>query len=110
MLNASQTLQHDLPDAQPNRRIEGRTPITGDVFFTHPSANPDQPYQEALTSDISETGACIYCHCELPEGYEITLYGKVFGEFPKNAIVRWCNHDTDDIYRIGLSLIPVILQ
>lgn len=84
-------------------RTDKRTPVIGNIFYTHSFVDSNQLFLEGVTANISLSGASIYTFNKIEVNVAIVLYGKVLGNVQKNAIVRWCEKVNNEIYKVGLS-------
>ncbi len=70
--------------------------------YRFPSASSDIHF--GVTSNISDSGMCIYSDIRPDEGANIELRSSLPVPFTK-ATVRWFKKDVDNLYKIGLMFV-----
>jgi hypothetical protein len=63
-----------------------------------------------VTSNISSGGLGFYADHMLKTGQDLKVFSKSMSENPVQAVVRWCQKISDDMFKIGLMFEPVPVQ
>jgi len=85
-----------------NERRQHRKIYVSAFAFRFPSSPTDIHF--GVTSNISDSGMCIYSDVRPVEGESIDLRSSLPVPFTK-ATVRWIKKDVDNFYKMGLLFV-----
>ena len=91
------------------RRKQRRDLITLPISYSYASLNDSGTYKSlttnGITLNISDSGMCFYTHVRLDEGLPVNVSSRAIWDTQKKGVIKWCRKITEELYRVGLSLL-----
>jgi hypothetical protein len=90
---------------QSSDRKEERQERVENVFFNIGRENIYDSSYFALSTNVSNSGVCIYTNRPIEQGQVLSLFSKYLWNSLKHAEVKWVKHISQNICKAGLSII-----